>query len=107
MINRGNGFRVNWDLTIKISDFGLARALTEGKDYYRITQGKVGLPIRWVALEGFTKGIFTTKSDIVSQLECKLDLLYNKFVSIQWSYGITFLGSDDNGDDSISWCWRR
>ncbi|XP_065835765.1 tyrosine-protein kinase receptor UFO-like [Oscarella lobularis] len=62
---------VNWDLTIKISDFGLARALTEGKDYYRITQGKVGLPIRWVALEGFTKGIFTTKSDI-------------------WSYGITF-----------------
>ncbi|XP_065835753.1 tyrosine-protein kinase receptor TYRO3-like [Oscarella lobularis] len=61
---------VNWDLTIKISDFGLARALTEDKDYYRITQGKVGLPIRWVALEGFTKGIFTTKSDI-------------------WSYGIT------------------
>ena len=46
-----NGFRVDWDLAIKISDFGLARALEEDEDYYRITSGKVGLPIRWAALE--------------------------------------------------------
>ena len=70
-----NDFRVNWDLTIKISDFGLARALEKDKDYYQITPGKVGLPIRWVALEGFTEGIFTTKSDTVSRLECKLALV--------------------------------
>ena len=62
-----NGFRVDWDFTVKISDFGLARALEKDKDYYRITPGKVGLPIRWVALEGLTEGIFTTKSDVVSQ----------------------------------------
>ncbi|XP_065835531.1 uncharacterized protein [Oscarella lobularis] len=61
---------VDWDFTVKISDFGLARALEKDKDYYRITPGKVGLPIRWVALEGLTEGIFTTKSDV-------------------WSYGIT------------------
>ena len=61
-----NDFRVDWDLTIKISDFGLARALEEDKDYYRNTPGKVALPIRWVALEGLTEGLFTTKSDVVS-----------------------------------------
>ncbi|XP_065835232.1 tyrosine-protein kinase receptor UFO-like isoform X2 [Oscarella lobularis] len=61
---------VDWDLAIKISDFGLARALEDDEDYYRITPGKVGLPIRWAALEGLTEGIFTTKSDV-------------------WSYGIT------------------
>ena len=65
---------VDWDLTIKISDFGLARALKEDKDYYRITPGKAGLPIRWVALEGLAEGIFTTKSDVVSRLERRLDL---------------------------------
>ena len=63
-----NGFRVDWDLAIKISDFGLARALEKDEDYYRITSGKVGLPIRWAALESLTVGIFTTKSDVVSQL---------------------------------------
>ncbi|XP_065829687.1 fibroblast growth factor receptor-like [Oscarella lobularis] len=62
---------VDWDLTVKISDFGLARVLQENKEYYRITPGKGNqLPIRWVALEGLTDGIFTSKSDV-------------------WSYGIT------------------
>ena len=73
IIHQVNGFRVDWDLAIKISDLGLARALEEDEDYYRITSGKVGLPIRWAALESLTVGIFTTKSDVVSQLESKLD----------------------------------
>ena len=60
--------RVEWDLTIKVADFGLARALEEDKHYYRVTPGKAQLPIRWVALEGVLDGIFTTKSDVVSRL---------------------------------------
>ena len=72
-IHQVNCFRVDWDLTIKISDFGLARALEKDKDYYRNTPDKAGLPIRWVALEGLTEGIFTTKSDVVSQSDRKLD----------------------------------
>ena len=66
-----NGFRVDWDLTIKISDFGLARALEKEQDYYRNTPGKAGLAIRWVALEGISEGIFTTKSDVVSQVRAQ------------------------------------
>ncbi|XP_065826285.1 tyrosine-protein kinase receptor UFO-like isoform X2 [Oscarella lobularis] len=62
---------VDWDLTIKVADFGLARVLDEEKNCYRATKGgKARLPIRWVALEGLVDGVFTTKSDV-------------------WSYGIT------------------
>eukprot|EP00118_Oscarella_pearsei_P023520 m.282502 g.282502 ORF g.282502 m.282502 type:complete len:1292 (+) comp40657_c0_seq3:71-3946(+) len=60
---------VNWDLEIKVADFGLSRAMKEGKDYYRMGQGGQ-LPVRWMSPEGLLDFIFTSKSDV-------------------WSFGIT------------------
>ena len=58
--------RVNWDLKIKVADFGLARTMKEGKDYYRMGQGGQ-LPVRWMAVESLLDFVFTTKSDVVNQ----------------------------------------
>ena len=84
-------FRVDWDLTIKVADFGLARVLDEEKNCYRATQGgKARLPIRWVALEGLVDGVFTSKSDVVSwQLASRSDYVLILFLICKWSYGIT------------------
>jgi serine/threonine protein kinase len=60
---------VDWDLKIKVADFGLARTMKEGKDYYRMGQGGQ-LPVRWMAIESLLDFMFTTKSDV-------------------WSYGVT------------------
>ncbi|XP_065829429.1 uncharacterized protein [Oscarella lobularis] len=61
---------VDWDLKIKVADFGLARALQEEKDYYRMNPKGARIPIRWCALESLTDGLFTIKTDT-------------------WSYGVT------------------
>jgi serine/threonine protein kinase len=57
------------DLEIKVADFGLARAMTEGKDYYRMGQ-RGQLPVRWMALESLIDMVFTKRTDI-------------------WSFGVT------------------
>ena len=49
---------------MKVADFGLARAMKEGKDYYRMNQ-VLSLPIRWMALESLIDFVFTFKSDVV------------------------------------------
>jgi serine/threonine protein kinase len=56
---------IDWDLKIKVADFGLARTMANGKDYYRMGQGGQ-LPIRWMAIESLLDFVFTTKSDVVS-----------------------------------------
>lgn len=54
--------------TLKIADFGLARNIPG--DYYRMTSdGR--LPIKWMALESLSEGVFTSQSDV-------------------WSYGVLF-----------------
>jgi hypothetical protein len=58
---------LTWDMNIKVSDFGLARMLEEGKDYYRMGQGSA-LPIRWMAPESIADLLFTTESDVVSYI---------------------------------------
>jgi hypothetical protein len=52
-------------MNVKVSDFGLARMLEEGKDYYRMGHG-CALPIRWMAPESISDFLFTTESDVVS-----------------------------------------
>ena len=58
---------VGRDFVVKISDFGMSRNLYESF-YYRV-QGRLILPIRWMAYESFY-GKFSVKSDA-------------------WSYGVT------------------
>jgi serine/threonine protein kinase/NADH:ubiquinone oxidoreductase subunit 6 (subunit J) len=59
---------VNFDLEIKVSDFGLSRSM-EGKGYYRMGT-VIRLPVKWMAPESLIDQVFTTKSDV-------------------WSYGVT------------------
>ena len=49
-------------LQVKIGDFGLARYLSR-KMYYR---GWGFLPIKWMAPECLSEGVFSTKSDVWS-----------------------------------------
>lgn len=59
--------RVNSDLEIKVADFGLSRAMSEGKDYYRMGHGGQ-LPVRWMAPECLIDFVFTEKSDVVNSV---------------------------------------
>lgn len=55
---------VSKDLVCKIGDFGMARDIYE-TDYYKV--GKKGLlPIRWMAPENLSDGVFTSDSDVWS-----------------------------------------
>lgn len=47
---------------VKVTDFGLARALDRDQDMYASRGGK--LPVKWLALECLKQGIFTHKSDV-------------------------------------------
>jgi len=58
--------RVSRNLVVKVADFGLARFIQE-KEYYRPIDRTRALPIKWMAIEGMTEEIFTTKSDVVSK----------------------------------------
>ncbi|XP_034467271.1 receptor tyrosine-protein kinase erbB-4-like isoform X1 [Hippoglossus hippoglossus] len=55
---------------IKITDFGLARLLDADEKEYNADGGKVGMPIKWMALECIHYRKFTHQSDV-------------------WSYGVT------------------
>ena len=56
---------------IKVADFGLSEDIY-ALNYFRQGQLKdegeppVKLPVRWMALESLTDGIFTEKTDVVS-----------------------------------------
>ncbi|KAM8902645.1 receptor tyrosine-protein kinase erbB-4-like isoform 2-T2 [Spinachia spinachia] len=55
---------------IKITDFGLARLLDGDEKEYNADGGKVGMPVKWMALECIHYRKFTHQSDV-------------------WSYGVT------------------
>lgn len=64
---------------IKVSDFGLTEDIYT-RNYFREEEhSSVKLPVKWMALESIRKGIFSEKSDVVSQLnknakqECKVN----------------------------------
>ena len=56
-------FRVDSDMTIKVSDFGLCRDIYED-DYYRLKH-KSRVPVKWMAPESLYDGIYTHQSDVV------------------------------------------
>ena len=58
--------RLDQNYVIKVADFGLSEN-TYAKSYFRqeATAG-VKLPIKWMAYESLTDGIFSEKTDVVS-----------------------------------------
>ncbi|XP_038055246.1 fibroblast growth factor receptor 2-like [Patiria miniata] len=52
------------DLVCKLSDFGLARDISETEQYEKTSQGLV--PVRWLALECLVQNVYTTMSDVWS-----------------------------------------
>ncbi|OWF53418.1 uncharacterized protein LOC110446410 [Mizuhopecten yessoensis] len=61
----GRNILMTKDLHAKISDFGLARHLSDGKDYYRRSKEKE-LPASWCSPEGLSTLKFTTLGDVWS-----------------------------------------
>ena len=58
--------RLDQNYVIKVADFGLSEN-TYAKRYFRQQQTTgVKLPIKWMAYESLTDGIFSEKSDVVS-----------------------------------------
>ncbi|XP_042206983.1 receptor-type guanylate cyclase gcy-1-like isoform X2 [Homarus americanus] len=55
---------VNANRTVKLADFGMTRPMYEN-NYYKFNR-KGMLPVRWMAPESLTEGVFTTMSDIWS-----------------------------------------
>lgn len=53
---------VGEDQNVKISDFGLSRALAKEDTYYHLSQAKK-LPVKWMALESLEYRKFSTYSD--------------------------------------------
>ena len=64
-MHMASAFRVDEELTVKIADFGLSRDVYR-TDYYRVEDKHRPLPVRWMAIESLTLGVFTSKSDVVS-----------------------------------------
>jgi len=58
-------YRLDDGMTIKVADFGLSRDIYE-RDYYSCDGRRSRLPVKWMAIESLEKGVFTSKSDVVS-----------------------------------------
>ena len=55
---------LGYNKVVKLCDFGLARAVYSGDQYYKLTSGR--LPLKWMALESIRDRVFTTQSDVWS-----------------------------------------
>lgn len=64
--------RIDFNMIIKISDFGLSVNIGD-KDYYRLTKHvDVKLPLKWMAPESLIDFMFSELTDVVSGLEHKI-----------------------------------
>ena len=65
-----HGYRLDQNYVIKVADFGLSEK-TYTKDYFRQKQTTgVKLPMKWMAYESLSDGIFSEKTDVVSLVYC-------------------------------------
>ena len=63
--NYPHNYRIDSNFVIKVSDFGLSEDVYQ-KNYFRQAKDdSVKLPIKWMAPESMSDGIFTEKTDVV------------------------------------------
>jgi fibroblast growth factor receptor 2 len=53
---------VTEDFVMKIADFGLARDIQNQEYYRKTTDGR--LPLKWMAPEALSRGLYTIQSDV-------------------------------------------
>ena len=60
--------RIDINFIIKVADFGLSESMYS-KTYFRQDKDQsVKLPVKWLAPESLTEGVFSEKSDVVSYI---------------------------------------
>ena len=59
-------YRLDENLRVKVADFGLSRDVYE-TDYYTCEGRRGRLPVKWMALESLEKGVYNSKTDVVSE----------------------------------------
>ena len=57
-------YRLDDNLLVKISDFGLTKDLGDSNVYRSRGENEV-LPVRWMSVEALTGHVFTKQSDVV------------------------------------------
>lgn len=61
-------YRIDVNFVIKVADFGLSVCMDLTKDYFRQLQEQkevIKLPVKWLAPESITDGVYSEKSDVV------------------------------------------
>ena len=82
--------RLDAQFVIKIADFGLTEDMY-ARNYFRQGQGTaVKLPVKWMAPESLQDGIFSNKTDVVSQQWGMVVQSYLSLLSSSWSGTVQF-----------------
>ena len=53
------------NFVIKVADFGLSETIDSSKYYFRQDMDSVKLPVKWLAPECLSDGMFSVKTDVV------------------------------------------
>ena len=53
------------NFVIKVADFGLSETIDSSKYYFRQDMDGVKLPVKWLAPECLSDGMFSVKTDVV------------------------------------------
>ena len=98
-----NVCRLDQNYVIKVADFGLSEN-TYAKSYFRqeATAG-VKLPIKWMAYESLTDGIFSEKTDVVSSALNTSYLYGNSYCKLMVGLHGLSLSLDYNMQIVIKW----
>ena len=59
-------------MVIKVGDFGLSVS-TGAKDYYRLSDMDIKLPVLWMVPQNLSDYVFSDMSDVVSNISVVLD----------------------------------